>query len=105
MCEGQLDFRSGLGTREALFIIQVLIERCIYVICDVHLYFSDYTKEFDNSQHNNMIDTLMEIGKDGKAGLLQMSTGVFTYVVQSLLRIHIPKSFLCWYQSKGRNCQ
>lgn len=64
--ETQFGFRNGLGTREALFAIQVLIQRCRDVNCDVYVCFLDYTKAFDRCQHEKLLDLLTDIGLDGK---------------------------------------
>lgn len=66
MGESQFGFRNGIGTREALFAIQVLIQRCRDMCCDAHLCFIDYTKAFDRCQHETMVKVLHEVGLDGK---------------------------------------
>ena len=43
----QFGFRDAVGTREALFSIQVLFQRCRDVNCDVFACFIDYQKAFD----------------------------------------------------------
>lgn len=62
----QFGFRNGLGTREALFSIQVLIQRCRDVEVDVFLCFIDFEKAFDRVQHDKMIEILKSTGIDDK---------------------------------------
>lgn len=62
----QFGFRNGLGTREALFAIQVLFQRCRDVNCDVYACFVDYTKAFDKCQHGKMMESLRRTGIDTK---------------------------------------
>lgn len=71
LCEEQVSptqfgFRNAVGTREALFSIQVLFQRCRDVNCDVYACFIDYQKAFDRVQHQKMTDTLRNIGLDDK---------------------------------------
>ena len=66
MGESQFGFRNGIGTREALFAIQVLIQRCRDMNCDAHVCFIDYAKAFDRCQHETMVKILHEMGLDGK---------------------------------------
>lgn len=54
----QFGFRNGLGTREALFSVQVLIQRCRDTNCDVYACFVDFEKAFDKVKHDKMIDIL-----------------------------------------------
>ncbi|RZF39012.1 hypothetical protein LSTR_LSTR014708 [Laodelphax striatellus] len=71
LCEEQLTstqfgFRNAVGTREALFGIQVLFQRCRDVNCDVYACFIDYQKAFDRVQHQKLADILRNIGLDDK---------------------------------------
>lgn len=54
----QFGFRQGMGTREALFSINVLIQRCIDVNRTIYACFIDFSKAFDNVQHHKLIDIL-----------------------------------------------
>lgn len=62
----QFGFRQGLGTREGLFSIQVLVQRCRDMNCDVYLCFIDFEKAFDRVRHSHMINILKSIGMDDK---------------------------------------
>ncbi|KAL0279224.1 UNVERIFIED_CONTAM: hypothetical protein PYX00_000829 [Menopon gallinae] len=62
----QLGFRGGLGTRDALFAIQVLVQRCLDMNKDVFLCFIDYEKAFDRVQHEKMIQILQQVGLDSR---------------------------------------
>ncbi|KAJ8938736.1 hypothetical protein NQ318_011907 [Aromia moschata] len=50
----QFGFRKGLGTREALFSIQALIQRARDVNADVFACFIDFEMTFDRVQHDFM---------------------------------------------------
>jgi Reverse transcriptase (RNA-dependent DNA polymerase) len=52
--------------REALFSIQVLIQRCRDVNVDVYACFLDYEKAFDTVNHDNLMSILKELGLDGR---------------------------------------
>jgi len=60
----QFGFRNGFGTRDALFGIQVLIQRCLDVDRDVYLCFIDYEKAFDRVRHSKLIEILKGVGVD-----------------------------------------
>lgn len=62
----QFGFRKGLGTQEALFSIQVLIQRARDVNADVFMYFIDFEKAFDKVQHDKLISILRESGIDDR---------------------------------------
>lgn len=68
-CEEQLDetqfgFREGLGTREALFTITVLLQKCREYNKDVYVCFIDFKKAFDKVQHDKLIENLKSIKLD-----------------------------------------
>lgn len=70
-CEEQLTrtqfgFRDALGTREALFAVQVLFQRCRDVNCDIYVCFIDYQKAFDRVKHDKLMTLMQEIGIDNK---------------------------------------
>jgi len=54
MLDTQFGFRGGFGTRDALFTLQVLVQRCRDVNKDVFLCFIDYEKAFDRVQHQKI---------------------------------------------------
>uniref|UniRef100_A0A8D8Q762 Craniofacial development protein 2 n=1 Tax=Cacopsylla melanoneura TaxID=428564 RepID=A0A8D8Q762_9HEMI len=62
----QFGFMKGVGTRDALFSLQVLFQRCRDVNCDIYACFVDYQKAFDRIRHEKMIEILKTIGMDGK---------------------------------------
>lgn len=67
ICEEQISctqfgFRNALGTREALFSIQVLFQRARDVNHDIFACFIDYQKAFDKVQHDKMMEILESIG-------------------------------------------
>lgn len=53
--DNQFGFINAVGTREALFGVRVLIQRCRDVNCGVYACSIDYEKAFDRDQHQNMI--------------------------------------------------
>lgn len=56
----QFGFRAGLGTREALFGVGVLFQRCLYVNQDVFACFIDFEKAFDRVRHDRLVQILLE---------------------------------------------
>lgn len=60
----QFGFRGGMGTREALFGIRVLVQNCRDVHKDVFLCFVDYEKAFDKVQHEKLISILRKTDLD-----------------------------------------
>ena len=68
-CEEQLDemqfgFREGLGTREALFALKVLLQKSREYNKDVFVCFIDFQKAFDRVQHDKLIENLKSINLD-----------------------------------------
>lgn len=68
-CDNQVDktqfgFRNGFGTREALFSLNVLTQRCRDMNVNVFACFIDYRKAFDCVKHHKMIEILKETGVD-----------------------------------------
>lgn len=71
LCESQISpnqfgFVKAVGTREALFAVQVLFQRCRDVNCDVYACLIDYQKAFDRVKHEMMVNILKETGIDDK---------------------------------------
>ena len=62
----QFGFRKGFGTREALFSIQVLIQRARDVNADFFACFIDFKKAFNKAQHGKLISILQESGIDDR---------------------------------------
>lgn len=56
----QFGFRKGLGTREALFALNVLSQRCLDMNQDLHVCFIDYHKAFDRVRHDQLMETLIK---------------------------------------------
>lgn len=68
-CENQIDqsqfgFRKGVGTREALFTLNILTQRCKDMNQDLYACFINYRKAFDCVQHEKMINILKSTGID-----------------------------------------
>ncbi|XP_030747669.1 uncharacterized protein LOC115876118 [Sitophilus oryzae] len=60
----QFGFRNGLGTREALFSLNVMTQRCRDMNVNVFACFIDYRKAFDCVNHQKMIKILRTTGVD-----------------------------------------
>lgn len=70
-CEADLDetqfgFRNALGTREALFALNILLQKCRDQRKDVFVCFVDYEKAFDRVQHIQLINILRNMEVDNR---------------------------------------
>ena len=61
IAECQYGFLPDKSTRNAIFILRVLAERCIQVNQTLYCCFIDYTKAFDRVQHNNLFEILNDL--------------------------------------------
>ena len=65
---GKLQFgvREKAGTREAIFVLRILMVGSTQVQKDVYRCFNDYKKAFGKVQHENIIETLnkYQLGKE-----------------------------------------
>lgn len=61
----QFGFRQGLGTREALFGINTLVQRSLDVNRDIYACYIDFTKAFDTVKHDKLISILKTKNIDG----------------------------------------
>jgi len=64
--EYQFGFKKGSGTREAIFCLRMIIDKCLEKGKDVYCCFIDYAKAFDRIHHDHLIKCLDQIGMDGK---------------------------------------
>lgn len=64
--DSQFGFKSGFGTREAIFSLQMLIQNCLDQRKDVFICFIDYEKAFDNVRHDLLLRYLEDLGLDDK---------------------------------------
>lgn len=62
----QFGFRKALGTREAIFGLQVLVQRCRDVNKDAYLCFVDFKKAFDTVNHEQLLNILQKTDIDDK---------------------------------------
>lgn len=60
----QFGFRNGMGTREAIFALNVLSQRCLDVNQDLYICFIDYSKAFDNVKHEKLMSILQRLNID-----------------------------------------
>lgn len=63
--ETQFGFRNGLETREALFSMQILVQKCLDQQKSIFICFVDYKKAFDNVKYN-ILSQRKRIGPDSK---------------------------------------
>ena len=66
MEEEQFGFRKGKGTRDAIGLIQTIVERYIEKDKDVYTVFVDLEKEFDRVDWKKLMGILKKIGVDWK---------------------------------------
>ncbi|GFN73707.1 retrovirus-related pol polyprotein line-1 [Plakobranchus ocellatus] len=62
----QFGFMPDKGTRNAIFTLSMLMERCIEMQKDLHLRFIDYSKDFDKVRHVELFRMLEKLVIDGK---------------------------------------
>lgn len=60
----QFGFRSGLGTRDAQFCLNFLVQRCLDIHKNVYLCFIDYEKAFDKVRHEQLVEIIEHTGID-----------------------------------------
>ena len=58
----QTGFRSGRGTRDHIFNLQVIIQKCREMGKELRICFIDYSKAFDCVKHRELWNTLTEMG-------------------------------------------
>lgn len=64
--ETQFGFKSGVGTREAIFCLNTLVQNCYDQRKNVYLCFIDYEKAFDSIKHNELMKVLSKTDVDEK---------------------------------------
>ena len=64
--ETQFGFVADKSTRNAIFTLSMLIERCIQMQKDLYLCFIDYSKAFDKVKHQDLFNILQDLDIDGK---------------------------------------
>ena len=62
----QFGFVPDKGTRNAIFTLSMLMERCIEVQKDLSICFIDYSKAFDKVKHEKLVEMLNQLDIDGK---------------------------------------
>ncbi|KAF6200406.1 hypothetical protein GE061_006709 [Apolygus lucorum] len=62
----QFGFCGGLGTRDALFCVQLLMQRCRDVQQDLFVCFIDFQRAFDSVRHGPLMELLERLGLDSK---------------------------------------
>ena len=66
IAEEQYGFMTDKSTRNAIFILRMLIERTIEVRHDIYLCSLDYKKAFHKVKHENLFQILEKLDMDGK---------------------------------------
>ena len=66
IAEEQFGFVTNSRTTNAIFTLNRIIENAIQLQKNVYLCFVDYQKAFDKVRHNELMNTLKQIGVDGK---------------------------------------
>ena len=64
--ETQFGFVTDRGTRNAIFSLNMLMERSVEVQKDLYLCLIDYSKAFDKVRHNDLFDILSKLDVDAK---------------------------------------
>ena len=73
--ESQFGFRNGLGTRKALFALNVLAQRCMDMNIDIHVCYVDFEKAFDKVRHEKLVQILQ--AKNIDKGDLRIITNLY----------------------------
>ena len=60
----QFSFRKGLRTRNATFMLIIVMERAMEKQKDLFMCFVDFEKAFDRVQHGLIVESLRELGVD-----------------------------------------
>ena len=64
--EEQCGYIKGKGTRNAIFILRILIERVLELNKKLYICFVDFEKAFDRIKHDDLMKMLEELKVDGK---------------------------------------
>ena len=70
----QFGFKGGLGTREAVFSLNTLVQNCHDRRQNVYMCFIDYEKAFDSVKHDQLMKCYQTVDANGK--VLRISIGV-----------------------------
>ena len=62
----QSGFRPGMGTREGLFNLRIVLDKYLEVGQDVCICFIDYEKAFHRVYHSDIIDSINKLDIDGR---------------------------------------
>ena len=64
--EEQYGYIKGKGTRNAIFILRILIERVLELNKKLYICFVDFEKAFDRIKHEDLMKMLEDLKVDGK---------------------------------------
>ena len=62
----QSGFIQGMGTREGIFSLRIIIEKLLEKHKKIYICFIDYKKAFDRVYHAKLLETLKKLEIDGK---------------------------------------
>ncbi len=62
LTDNQMGFRKNKGTKDAIFMLRTLQERCIEKQKNIFICFVDYTKAFDRVNHEKLVEILNKVG-------------------------------------------
>lgn len=83
----QFKFMKSMGTRDVLFCVQVLFQRCKDIHCDIFDSFKDYQKAFNRIKQEKIMDFLINSGVDDKD--LRIIRNLYSSFLVSLRRLAI----------------
>src|SRR5215469_16988953 len=66
LSKGQFEFRSGVGTRDAIGVMRMLCERSLEYGNDIYVCYVDFEKAFDRVKWDKMMQVLKELKVDWK---------------------------------------
>ena len=64
--ETQFGFKSGSGTRDVIYTMRIITEKCLEKGKDLYVCFIDYAKAFDRVQHQKAFECLCNTRMDSK---------------------------------------
>ncbi|GFR96331.1 retrovirus-related Pol polyprotein from type-1 retrotransposable element R2 [Elysia marginata] len=92
----QAGFRRNRGTRDQIFNLRMIIEKCRESNTELHLGFIDYTKAFDCVSHHKMIETLKQYNCHFK--IINLIKNLYQNHVEA---VRMENGNTEWFQVKG----
>ena len=66
LSDSQYGIRAGRGTRDAIYQLRIMVERCLEMQKTLYICFIDYTKAFDRVKHDLLFEILSKAGVPDK---------------------------------------